>query len=249
MWPYNFPERFQKLSAGTLKSIALVTMLIDHAAIALLLNPVLLPAAPLHRGTQLYDLYLLYKVMRSIGRIAFPIFCFFIVEGFFHTRSRLFYAARLLLLAIISEIPFNLALENGEVFNMANRNTIFTLFFGLLACWAFDYFRDRWYVQLPLVAACFAAAFFLHTDYDWQGALVIFLFYLLHDWRVPQLIAGFIALSFIGGELPFVLLAFPLLMLYNGNRGRMPKAVFYAFYPVHLMILLLIARFAFGVPV
>lgn len=248
MWPYNIPEPFRKLSAGTLKSIALVTMLIDHAAIALLMNPVLLPAAPIYRGTRLYDLYLLYRVMRSIGRIAFPIFCFFIAEGFFHTRSRFFYAARLLLLAIISEIPFNLALENGGIFDTTSRNTIFTLLFGLLSCWAFDYFRDKWYIQLPLTAGCFAAAYFLKTDYGWRGALVIFLFYLLHDWRIPQLIAGFIAISFIGGELPFALISLPLLMLYNGKRGRMPGVVFYAFYPVHLIVLRSIARIAFGIP-
>lgn len=247
MWPYNIPERFQRLSAGSLKSIALVTMFIDHAAVALLLYPVLLPSAPLYKGTQAYNLYILYRVMRSIGRIAFPIFCFFIAEGFFHTRSRLFYAGRLLFLAIISEIPFNLALEQGgRHFNPESRNTIFTLLFGLLACWAFDYFRDKWYFQLPLTAVCFAAAHFLKSDYGFKGALVIFIFYLLHDWRIPQLIAGFIALCTIGGEFPFVLIALPLLALYNGERGRMPKALFYAFYPVHLTLLRCLQQILFG---
>lgn len=244
MWPYNIPPRFQKLSAGSLKSIALVTMFIDHAALALLLNTLLLPAAPIYRGTPAHTVLLVYRALRSIGRIAFPIFCFFIAEGFFHTRSRLFYAARLLLLALISEIPFDLALmNNGKAFDMSCQNTIFTLLFGLLSCWAFDYFRDKWYFQLPLVAACFAAAHFLKTDYDWLGALTIFIFYLLHDWRIPQLIAGFITLSIIGGEFPFVLLASLFLILYNGKRGRMPKTVFYAFYPVHLTVLWCLAQF------
>lgn len=245
MWPYNIPERFQKLSAGSLKTIALVTMLIDHAAVALLLRPVLLPNAPLMRGTSLWNLYMLYRVMRSIGRVAFPIFCFFIAEGFFYTKNRLYYAGRLVALAFASEVPFNLALEGGGPFDRSGTNTIVTLLCGLLAIWAFDTFRDKWYFQLPLVGACFAAAFFLKSDYGWRGVLVIFLFYLLRDWRIPQLVAGFVAVCFIGGEFPFALLSFPLLLLYNGKRGRMPKHVFYAFYPVHLMLLWDLSRLFF----
>ena len=246
MWPYNIPERFQKLSSGSLKMIAIVTMFIDHAAVALLLFPVLLPNAPIRRGTEMYDLLQIYRAMRFIGRVAFPIFCFFLAEGFFYTRNRLKYAARLLVFAFVAEIPFDLALEGGKLFSWDSQNTLFTLLFGFLAIWAFDYFSDKWYLQLPLVLACFAAARFCHTDYGWRGVLVIFVFYLLHNWRIPQLIAGFVALSFISGEFPGILLALPLLILYNGKRGRMPKYLFYAFYPGHLLLLYFLSRVISG---
>ncbi len=237
MWPYNVPLRFQKLSSGTIKTIALITMLIDHAAVALLLNPILLPAVPIYRGTPEADLLTLYKVMRFIGRVAFPIFCFFLVEGFYHTRNKIRYALRLLVFAYISEAPFDLAFNNGVIPDWSNQNTLFTLFFGLLAIWSYDYFRDKWYLQLPLVVGYCAAAHFCNTDYGWMGVVVIFLFYLLYNWRIPQLLTGFIALSFIVGEFPGVLLALPLLLIYNGQRGRMPKYLFYAFYPAHLLLL------------
>ena len=90
------------ISGSTLKIIAIITMLIDHIG-AVVIAPVMI-----QRSGNLYmedDLYGIYSLLRTIGRIAFPIFCFLLVEGFVHTRNVKRYAIRLGLFAIISEIP------------------------------------------------------------------------------------------------------------------------------------------------
>ena len=88
MFRYNLPEKFRVLDGSALKIIACVTMLIDHAAVCLIFNSILMPNAPIIQGTELFNLYIFYKVLRAIGRTAFPIYCFLLIEGFFHTKSR-----------------------------------------------------------------------------------------------------------------------------------------------------------------
>lgn len=85
------------ISAAVLKWIAVVTMVIDHFAASVYW---LLPR---------YD-FGVYNIMRKIGRIAFPIYCFLLVEGFFHTRSRARYLRNCFLFALVSEIPFDMAI-------------------------------------------------------------------------------------------------------------------------------------------
>ena len=107
MFTYNLPEKYLKINASTLKWIACITMLIDHSALAILYHAILLPNAPIAHGTKLYMIYMIYRLMRGIGRTAFPIYCFFIVQGYLHTRNVKKYAMRLLAFGIVSEIPFN----------------------------------------------------------------------------------------------------------------------------------------------
>ena len=93
-----------------LKMIAITTMLIDHV------GAVLLPQ---------------YPILRIIGRIAFPIFCFLLVEGFMHTHDVIRYMTRIGLFALISEIPFDL-LFYGRILDGTHQNVFFTLFIGLV---------------------------------------------------------------------------------------------------------------------
>lgn len=146
---YQSPVQGQKkkgISGSTVKIIAVVTMLIDHVAAALLTrmmitrgyfyaagNPQrylawLADNGPLYFGTML---------MRLIGRLGFPIFCFLLVEGFQKTRNVKKYVFRLGLFALISEIPFNLAFS-GRVWASGYQNVYFTLLIGILVLWAFD---------------------------------------------------------------------------------------------------------------
>ena len=118
------PERWKVLSGSALKCIALITMIVDHTAYVLLT-----------KGTHLYT------VMRAIGRLAFPIYCFLITEGFLHTRDRKKYGIRLFLFALISELPWNLM--NRGTLLYEKQNVFLTLLLGYLGLCAVEYFKDR----------------------------------------------------------------------------------------------------------
>ena len=120
-------------SAAVLKWIAIITMTIDHIGAAAIEKWRSADGRPvIWRSEMLMQADIL---LREIGRIAFPIFCFLLVEGFIHTHSRRQYAVRLLIFGIVSQIPFQLALYWGDRLRL---NVMFTLLFGLLAIWAVD---------------------------------------------------------------------------------------------------------------
>ena len=143
----NLSVRMRKgLSGSTLKIIAVVTMLIDHIGAAILARMMMVnglggidqsdTTAVMQWYSNNTTLFQVYQVMRSIGRIAFPIFCFLLVEGFEHTHDRKKYALRLGLFALISEIPFDLAFSS-EVLEFQYQNVFFTLFIGMLTMWVY----------------------------------------------------------------------------------------------------------------
>lgn len=247
------PEKFRRLDGSVLKIIACAVMLTDHFAAAILFNVFILPYAPTlpHNVRQLYQFY---RVLRQIGRTAFPIFCFFLTEGFVYTRSRKKYALRLFIAGLISEIPFDLALF-GTFFYPGHQNVMFELLLGLLMLSAWDkigktdYFRNHIASQsaagaLQLIsqaAAAFGfilAADFLNLDYGWRGLVLILLLYLTRRIPLLQLIAG--TVFFMSYEL-WSFPAFVLLFFYSRRRGRQHKYFFYAFYPVHLTALAVLA--------
>ena len=134
------------ISGSVLKMIAITTMLIDHLGAGLLLPLLSLPpTSPLsssgHGISFLFRRYLLtyefYSLLRIIGRSAFPIFCFLLVEGLLHTSNKGKYLLRLLLFSFLSEIPFNLALFGG-LRNANHQNVFFTLAIGLAVIWGMD---------------------------------------------------------------------------------------------------------------
>jgi len=223
-------ERHFGLSSFALKCIALTTMIIDHCASTF--------------GVFLkYDTYLL---LRSIGRLAFPIYCFLLVEGFFHTKDVRKYARNLLVFAFVSEIPFDLGLSlTWFDFAFSHQNVFFTLFLGLVAIYFYDLLRAQkmWYLGLIMVFIIDMLSIELNTDYNSNGIVLIFLFYLLRNESKIAMaaIVGLFLLTWNPINNYAVFALFPIL-LYNGRRGRLSlKYMFYAAYPVHLMIIGLIA--------
>ena len=209
----------------TLKMIAIITMVIDHIGY-IFLDP---------QTTQ-------YTVFRGIGRIAFPIFCFLIVEGFHHTRSHVNYLIRLSIFALISEIPFDFALR-GTLFDWTHQNVFFTLALGLASIFCLEELNNRRIFIVPL-ALILGTALLLHCDYGIGGVLLIITFYLTEKspW-MRVILAGLILYIFFGKTELYGLIALPLILLYNGKRGPAPKMIFYWFYPVHLMILSLLSTY------
>ena len=176
-----------------------------------------------------------------IGRIAFPLFCFMLVEGYFKTRSRKKYLLNLLIFGIISEVPFDM-FTTASFFNMNWNNVMFTLAFVLITIWSIDILKEKmqklpkalWYfVSLIIVMIMCIAAMFLTLDYEHHAILIGYFFYLFHE--VPLLAIPFGYASMY--TQPWALLGFGLTLTYNGERGKQYKMLNYWFYPAHLLIL------------
>ena len=235
---------WQGLSSSTLKIIALVTMLIDHVAAAILVRFFL--AGQYRQYMPVYD------VMRSIGRIAFPIYCYMLVEGLKYTRNQWKYLARLGVFALVSEIPFDLAFQS-RILETGYQNVYFTLFFGLLAMIMVQELGNRipvWFEKKgPLISNALLSlmiisitisgmglAWLFRTDYGWMGIVCILIFYYNRRNKWMQLAMGYLAFGFLLGEW-VALPAFVLIALYKGKKGFSCKALFYGFYPLHLLLL------------
>lgn len=250
------------ISGSTLKLIAVITMLIDHAGAVILgrmswdagYMTVAYSTDPQALMSWLYEhgnLYWIYFLMRMIGRVAFPIFIFLMVEGLGRTRNRWKYLGRMALFAVISEIPFNLALT-GQVWSTQYQSVYFTLSIGLLAMIVCDTLEERMrhhlkrvvrimYWPLLVVIAVLAAVLAerLNTDYGAIGIICIMVIYVSRRNKIAQTIAG--ATVFIW-EMTAPLAFIPV-WFYNGKRGLKLKYLFYIFYPAHLLILYLISYF------
>lgn len=240
------------ISGNTLKIIAVLSMLLDHAAVALIGNGFLYAESQEAQGLLLQTEWgmrwnIIYWILRFVGRIAFPIFCFLLTEGYIHTRDRNQYALRLFLFALISEAPFDL-MVSGRIFDLEYQNVYVTLFIGLTVLRGFDYFEGAYGKQMIVTGFGFLAAYVLRTDYDVVGVAMILLLYLLRNDKKKQMVTGaclgFLeSLEVMGGAA----LAFFPIWKYNGQRGRVNlKYFFYWFYPVHITMLVVIRYFMFG---
>ena len=187
---------------------------------------------------------------RRIGRLAMPIFSFFIAEGFAHTRDKKKYLGRLGLFALISEIPFDLAFD-GKL-GLGHQNIMLTFFLAASALMLFDRIRGgsgpeeeripvvKTALGVLAVAGIAVLALLLRADYTVFAIVAVFLFYVLRQ-KHPLLRSGvgvaFLALTRTMGYYGATGFRFIPLALYNGQKGKGLKWLFYAFYPGHLLLL------------
>lgn len=257
--------RVQFLSGNSLKIIACISMFIDHLSkifIAAIMSNVLFPMT--QNGQMSYEKF--YAIndfvkfkLYAIGTIAFPIFCFLLVEGFTHTSNKKRYIGSMLIFALISEIPFDIGFfsdfskEQGTFpFYFEYQNVFFTLCLGLLCLFILEKLPQlaqdkvkKENIKALMLQACAigivaVAAEFLKCDYGSEGIIFIVGFYLLRKNRILQVL-GFVALYMATtGNQPTIciVIAALLLLLYNGKRGKLKlKYFFYWFYPVHILLL------------
>lgn len=244
-------NQMKGISGSTLKIIAMVSMLIDHIG-AGFIEMGLLPHLINVYGAKadVVDTWsVIDTIMRCIGRMAFPIFCFLIVEGYYHTKDVKKYLGRLLLFALISEVPFDFAFR-GEVWDASFQNVDFSLFLGLLAIVICDKvrltgWRYKWVSALTLVGLGIIAMV-LHTDYTFIAVLLIYIFYVFRQQEPVRDIVGAVALLGAGTIEIAGYVAFLPMHFYNGKRGLRLKYIFYLFYPVHLLIIALVRIAVFG---
>lgn len=229
------------LSNSSIKIIACVFMLIDHIGAILVERKLYLPMQ-LGIGDINEGLLALDVVLRSIGRIAFPLFCFLLVEGFYYTHSKLKYIRNLGMLAIISEIPFDYAFFGG--WNGQYQNVFFTLLIGVLAMYGFDWIKEKGktnficligYLFITLFACGSVAT--IGGDYSIYGILCIVVIYFFREKPVLSIGLACAILCLLSiTELPAFLAMIPV-ALYNHQRGLSLKYAFYLFYPLHIVLL------------
>lgn len=213
-----------------LKIIASITMFLDHIKYAI----------PTTEGFA--TIYL--------GRLSFPLFAFFISEGYIHTKNLKKYFLRLFIFALISQIPF--MLFRTLVGEWKLLNIMFTLLLGLLAILIYDKGEDK-FLSLILVGCIAYLGEIINVDYRWYGVLTVFIFYLFKNRKIFLFLSYGIALL-IYYKLNYVsifvmqnflcyifcLLSVLLTFIYNGKQGKRIKFFFYAFYPIHMLLIYLI---------
>ena len=233
-----------KLSADTLKIFAIICMFIDHIAYSII-DSYLVKCFDKITPEQYTSLHELYTVLRGIGRLAFPIFAFFLVEGFFKTRSVVKYALRLLIMAVISEIPFDLGIYHQIIYT-GHQNIMLTLLIGLLCMWLCSYLIKQPFLAPLLVFLCLcvtasaiAIAQYTNADYGWKGIVLICAIYFARMLGGKGLLAGAAAASTFEKYAPA---SFLLLYFYDPEKKPRLKLLFYIFYPAHLLVIYAIAR-------
>lgn len=224
------------MSASNLKIIALITMIIDHI------------------GAVFYAEYLF---LRIIGRIAFPIFAFFVAKGCEYSKNKKKYLLRLLIFALISEIPYDLCFNNYFNYSSINflydTNTIYTLLLGALIIFINKYSYNlkfnlyiKYFFSFITLIFIVSLSLLLNTDYSLWGILLILLFYYLSDNKYIMCIFAIIFIMF--KYIPyfnffmylFNILPIFLIYFYNNEKGIKLKWIFYIAYPLHLTIIALL---------
>lgn len=228
-------------ATGTLKLIALVCMCVDHV------GKMLLPGVP---------------EMRMIGRMAFPLYCWCMAVGFHYTRSAPKYILRVLLVGLISQPLYMLALNH----TLDEPNVFFTLFLALCALWGIREKKLLSHIWAPVLAL--VAANYFGCDYGWRGVMLVILLYAVRDSRagIAAVMVAFClywgstsgTISVVFGQ-PIIwpswlsplmapwmkmqalaILSLPLMLVRFPRNIRLPAWVGYGLYPAHLIVLYLL---------
>ncbi len=241
------------LSGNQLKLIAAVSMLADHIGYSIIGDGILMPLWD--QGQESVFWLYLYRAMRIIGRAAFPIFCFLLTEGCFHTRSRKKYALRLGVFALLSEVPFDY-MAAGQVTDWEAQSVMITLLLGFLMLWALEEIRQRFHsaelLQMGVVVLFAGLSFLLKSDYSYGGIMLIAFLYWFRQDRVLQCGVGLAWMSLFLRVPQYVAglaLGFGAIYCYNGSRGKWEgkgsRYFFYLFYPLHMLAVILLNHLLF----
>lgn len=227
------------LSNSSLKIIALITMLADHIGAVFVFN----------NSTSIEELPVIIAILgiilRTIGRIAFTLYSFLLIEGYIHTHCKTKYFIRLLMLALISEIPFDLFFY--DKIDISCQNTVFTLTIGFVAIVLIDKFKNlknnKYLLQISSVFFLSIISEMLNFDYGFFGVIFICTLYIFRDNKKWQFILSSVPLFFCGIGQIIGAFGYIFISKYNNTKGTNVKYLFYLFYPLHLFLLFLIKRY------
>lgn len=205
------------MTASVFKIIAMLTMLIDHIGMVLFPDIV---------------------ILRIIGRLAFPIFAYFVAEGCLHTSNIKKYLLRMSICAAAFQVV------QWFVCKTWTPSVVWTYAFAVLFVIIHKWAKQRWNVRF-IIPAFYAVIislllFLIRADYYCFGFLFIIAAYLMHKWWIkwiPMALCLFFAGFFFAHQF-WALLTIPILMLYNGKPDTLKLGrILYYFYPLHLLLL------------
>lgn len=208
-------------------------------------------------------------IFTCIGRIAFPIFAFMIVEGYFKTSDLKKYVGRLFIFALLSEIPFNLML-GGHVFYPVAQNVLWTFLIGIGLIWLMEKVKNknifiRALMLILVIILGFAFGVLTLCDYNYAGIFTVLAFYIFRGKKWYLLLGQALCIWYINAEMlggqgydielfgntvfflrqKLAVLSLIPIWLYNGKHGyynNYIKYLYYGFYPCHMMLLWIIKQ-------
>ena len=229
----------RKLNSNHLKMIAIIAMTIDHFA------DLIYPGFPANPVA---------IFLHIVGRLTAPIMWFFICEGYHYTRDRKKYALCLFAFAIVSHFAYCFAFGinfipfRAGIFNQTS--VMYPLFVAVLVLWLQDAeFKINNFIKHIAIFILIWSAF--SADWSCVAVLAILGMYknrgnlkkqmlIMMMWTIVYATVSFFFVNRIYGIIqPFVILVYPLLKQYNGERGKAKwtKWLFYIYYPAHLVVL------------
>lgn len=240
------------LNRTTLKIIAAISMTVDHIG-AFLIYPIYVESCMVNGVEMMGDLipakarlvYGFYVIFRILGRLAFPIFAFMIVEGFQHTHNLKRYLWRLLLFAAISEIPYDLANTNC-ILDFGKQNVLWTFIIAIIMLCTLEKYALKRKNKIVRVGLTFTTVLIaticaILSDGGIGGIFLIASMYLFRKEKKSYWLATILSLFIMTLEFKwiqlFAIFALVLLKKYNGQKGKSHPYFFYIFYPAHLIIL------------
>ena len=176
-------NKYKIISGSVLKLIAIIAMFIDHFALIFYSSSEIFDISLMHF---LGKDFTIYYILRKIGRLAFPIFCFLVAEGIHYTKNFKKYMITFFIFALISEIPFNLMMK-GKIFFLGKQNVYFTLLLGCLLIYILRS-KMKEIFKFFLVIFMIIAIPYAKVDYGLRGVILIALLYLFREKKIYQII-------------------------------------------------------------
>lgn len=215
------------MTSFVLKIIAIISMLSDHVG---------------------YTIFNKVTFCNFIGKISFPIFAFLISEGYLHTKNLKKYLIRLILFALLSQIPFMLFFSTFNIYGF-NLNIFFTLLLGLISIIIYEK-TDKSFISIIIFLLLAILAQITNCDYGFFGVCLIFLFHAFKNNKFKMNISillitliRYSLLFFTSLNINYIYfgifscISLIFINLYNNKKGKNIKYFFYIFYPLHLLIL------------
>ena len=240
------------ITADGLKMFACIVMLIQTVGIAVIEKGLIhldqytqesLNQA-MSQDSRLMTLAGIGSIMQLIGGMAIPVFAFLLVEGFRNTSDYKKYLLTMIITALVSEIPYDLAIC-GKVWDLSSQNAMITMCICLILLKCMELFSNSSgfagsMVRILIMIAAIVWVSIFRAEYGLCMVLLVTVFYVFDTKNVLKTVLGcIISLMYVTGPI-----AFYGIWCYNGERKeRINKYVYYAFYPLHLLVLGVIAKF------